>query len=581
MRGTLLARARTLVKPTRACASSSKSTSVVARQASTYVARVQRVANRPRVSPSLSLPRDWTARRRGFGAGGASPSSPLLPSFRALLSTRAKDGDGSYDEDDEDEDVSESFFVGDVECVCDVMVIDEDGHEPAEVAKSALDIMALRKEVEADACELVELLVKNPAASAAVELARKTLPKSMSHFEISVALCSDEYIRSLNAGFRQKDSATDVLSFPAESFGPMAVLGDVIVSVDTAAEQAREVGHTLRDECRVLLVHGTLHLLGLDHELSDEDARVMAETEQELLKLLGWKVTGLTQRASAVIPQRKVLVVDLDGTLLNENSTITPRTADALRRALASGVEVVVATGKARPAAMRAAATAGLDGPDGIVGQTTPGVFLQGLEVYGRGGELVYEATMTEDVTRDAFMMMEDVIHKDLALTAFCGDNCATLKSHSLLDDLHQIFHEPKSEVIDSVDTILSNNRVKKLLLMGPSKESIDSIRSIWEAAFRDRAEITQAVPTMLEILPLGNDKSKGVSAVLKSMDVNPMSDVVAVGDGENDAEMLRVVGCGVAMANAANKTKENASHVLELSNEEDGVAEAIDRFVL
>ena len=166
MRGTLLARARTLVKPTRACASSSKSTSVVARQASTYVARVQRVANRPRVSPSLSLPRDWTARRRGFGAGGASPSSPLLPSFRALLSTRAKDGDGSYDEDDEDEDVSESFFVGDVECVCDVMVIDEDGHEPAEVAKSALDIMALRKEVEADACELVELLVKNPAASA-------------------------------------------------------------------------------------------------------------------------------------------------------------------------------------------------------------------------------------------------------------------------------------------------------------------------------------------------------------------------------------------------------------------------------
>ena len=111
--------------------------------------------------------------------------------------------------------------------------------------------------------------------------ARETLPKSVSHLELSVALCSDEYIRSLNAGYRQKDSATDVLSFPAESFGPMAVLGDVIVSVDTASAQAREVGHGLRDECRVLLVHGLLHLLGLDHELSEADAETMAVAEQE------------------------------------------------------------------------------------------------------------------------------------------------------------------------------------------------------------------------------------------------------------------------------------------------------------
>ena len=62
---------------------------------------------------------------------------------------------------------------------------------------------------------------------------------------------------------------------------------------------------------------------------------------------------------------------------------------------------------------------------------------------------------------------------------------------------------------------------------MGPSKESIDGVRPIWEAAFKDRAEVTQAVADMLEILPLGNDKSKGVQAVLKSMDVNLAFDVV------------------------------------------------------
>ena len=278
--------------------------------------------------------------------------------------------------------------------------------------------------------------------------------------------------REFKRRVQTKDSATDVLSFPAESFGPMAVLGDVIVSVDTASAQAREVGHGLRDECRVLLVHGLLHLLGLDHELSEADAETMAVAEQEMLHALGWKVTGLTRRASGDVPsaarttsaQRRVLVTDLDGTLLNRDSVITLGVAAALRRAIASGVEVVVATGKARPAAIRAASTQGLDGI--IVGKNTPGVFLQGLEVYGRGGELVYEAKMPEDVTRDAFMM-KDVVHRDLALTAFCGDTCATLEASPLLDSLHKTFHEPPSDVYESVDAILSSGTKLRTFING------------------------------------------------------------------------------------------------------------------
>ena len=518
----------------------------------------------------------------------APPSNPRAHAQKCFLARDEAEAEAE-DEDGMDDEFAESFYVGETECACDVMIIDEDEHEPRVVREENVDVRTLRREMEEDAMAVMTLLLTNEGKSKAVARARGTLPKSMSHCELSVALCSDEYIRSLNAGYREKDSATDVLSFPAESFGPMAVLGDVIVSVDTASAQAREVGHSLRDECRVLLVHGTLHLLGMDHEVSESEAEVMAAAEQEVLKALGWKVTGLTRRASGestsdsssttLTTQRSVLVTDLDGTLLNENSVITPRVADALRRAMASGVEVVVATGKARPAAIKAAATQGLDGI--IVGKNTPGVFLQGLEVYGRGGALVYEAKMPEDVTRDAFMMMDDVVHDGLALTAFCGDNCATLAPSVLLDELHHTYHEPAIEIAGSVDEILSNNTVRKLLLMGPSKESIDGVRSIWEAAFRGRAEVTQAVADMLEILPLGNDKSKGVRAVLKSMDVNPMTDVVAIGDGENDAEMLRFVGCGVAMANATEKTKSGAAHVLDASNTQDGVAEAIDRFVL
>ena len=550
------------------------------------------VALAPPSNPRAHAQKCFLARAARAPARALRPTARSRAMARATSSgARARDEAEAEDEEEDgmDGEFAESFYVGETECACDVMIIDEDEHEPRVVREENVDVRTLRREMEEDAMAVMTLLLTNEGKSKAVARARGTLPKSMSHCELSVALCSDEYIRSLNAGYREKDSATDVLSFPAESFGPMAVLGDVIVSVDTASAQAREVGHSLRDECRVLLVHGTLHLLGMDHEVSESEAEVMAAAEQEVLKALGWKVTGLTRRASGestsdsssttLTTQRSVLVTDLDGTLLNENSVITPRVADALRRAMASGVEVVVATGKARPAAIKAAATQGLDGI--IVGKNTPGVFLQGLEVYGRGGALVYEAKMPEDVTRDAFMMMDDVVHDGLALTAFCGDNCATLAPSVLLDELHHTYHEPASEIAGSVDEILSNNTVRKLLLMGPSKESIDGVRSIWEAAFRGRAEVTQAVADMLEILPLGNDKSKGVRAVLKSMDVNPMTDVVAIGDGENDAEMLRFVGCGVAMANATEKTKSGAAHVLDASNTQDGVAEAIDRFVL
>tara|TARA_B100000287_G_scaffold87311_1_gene79952 strand:+ start:1819 stop:3597 length:1779 start_codon:yes stop_codon:yes gene_type:complete len=592
MRTSIIARAlaRRATTPVVACRKS---------RASRAIGRVERGATSP--ARALSSTIAWDAgrdRRRRAGVdvagtiarGDARRSWVVTSGARGRRWARANanaSAGGEGEDYGDDEEFGETFYVGDAECVCDVMIVDEDGREPREVHERGLDLRALRKEVEEDAVALMTLLLENPGGSAATARARETLPKSVSHLELSVALCSDEYIRSLNAGYRQKDSATDVLSFPAESFGPMAVLGDVIVSVDTASAQAREVGHGLRDECRVLLVHGLLHLLGLDHELSEADAETMAVAEQEMLRALGWKVTGLTRRASGDVPsaarttsaQRRVLVTDLDGTLLNRDSVITPGVAAALRRAIASGVEVVVATGKARPAAIRAASTQGLDGI--IVGKNTPGVFLQGLEVYGRGGELVYEAKMPEDVTRDAFMMMKDVVHRDLALTAFCGDTCATLEASPLLDSLHKTFHEPPSDVYESVDAILSSGTVRKLLLMGPSKESIDGVRPIWEAAFKDRAEVTQAVADMLEILPLGNDKSKGVQAVLKSMDVNPAFDVVACGDGENDAEMLGFVGCGVAMANACEKTKTSAAHVLDSSNEQDGVAEAIDRFVL
>lgn len=110
--------------------------------------------------------------------------------------------------------------------------------------------------------------------------------------ELSVMLCDDELIRGLNLQWRQKDSATDVLSFP---MGDELVLGDVVISLDTARRQAEARGHDLHTELRVLLVHGLLHLLGHDHEQPGQDATMAAE-EDRLLGVLGVAPSGLIAR---------------------------------------------------------------------------------------------------------------------------------------------------------------------------------------------------------------------------------------------------------------------------------------------
>ena len=120
--------------------------------------------------------------------------------------------------------------------------------------------------------------------------------------EISLLACGDARIAELNAEFREKPAATNVLSWPAEDLaaeepggtpdapapdfmGEMA-LGDIAIAYETCAREAAEAGKPMADHCTHLLVHGTLHLLGYDH-IRDEDAALMEGLEAAVLGKLG------------------------------------------------------------------------------------------------------------------------------------------------------------------------------------------------------------------------------------------------------------------------------------------------------
>jgi len=111
--------------------------------------------------------------------------------------------------------------------------------------------------------------------------------------EVDVLLAGDSTLRRLNRTWRGKNKPTDVLSFPAPDELRGVHAGDLAISVDTALRQAVEQGHALRDELRVLLLHGLLHLAGMDHEA---DHGEMAAREAELRRTLRLK-HGLIARA--------------------------------------------------------------------------------------------------------------------------------------------------------------------------------------------------------------------------------------------------------------------------------------------
>lgn len=102
--------------------------------------------------------------------------------------------------------------------------------------------------------------------------------------EVSIVLTGDDQIRNLNRIYRHKDRATDVLAF-AQREGELAalagdLLGDVVVSVPTAARQANEKGWDLTEEITMLVAHGILHLLGWDHDTDAKDRRMRKETDR-------------------------------------------------------------------------------------------------------------------------------------------------------------------------------------------------------------------------------------------------------------------------------------------------------------
>ncbi|KXZ46768.1 hypothetical protein GPECTOR_41g733 [Gonium pectorale] len=270
---------------------------------------------------------------------------------------------------------------------------------------------------------------------------------------------------------------------------------------------------------------------------------------------------------AALRPDIRLIATDVDGTLLNHRQELTSGVEYAVKQAAALGVPLVFATGKARgPWIHDVLPRLDLD---------TPGVFLQGLVVYDGQGAVLHEQRLPDEVATDCIRLAKEL---DVTLVAYCGERilCAATDAHT---ERFNFYREPPPEPVGDLGAILGRVPVHKMIFMA-EQARIDEIRPGVESLLGGRASLTTALSGMLEVLPLGASKGAGLRWLLDHLGVDP-AHVMALGDGENDVEMLAMVGLGVAMGNAAPKAKASADVVLEETNDQDGVARAIEEYVV
>jgi Cof subfamily protein (haloacid dehalogenase superfamily) len=276
----------------------------------------------------------------------------------------------------------------------------------------------------------------------------------------------------------------------------------------------------------------------------------------------------MTQSNGKNEPNIKLVVLDIDGTLLNSKQELSARNEHALKAALAEGVQVVLATGKTRNAGVKLVETLGLK---------TPGIYLQGLVIYEPDGTLVYQETLEPAIARQVLTFGID---RGFKFIAYSGTRMMIARPEPEISAGLMRYHEPKAEVVGPLVNLVDRMPLNKLMAIGEPR-AIKALRWQLEAQLGGEARLMQAgIPTMLEILPRGACKGTALRHLLDDMMHIDKANVMAMGDAENDMEMLQLAGLGVAIGNADAPLKKIAQHVVG-TNDEDGVAEAIERFVL
>lgn len=261
----------------------------------------------------------------------------------------------------------------------------------------------------------------------------------------------------------------------------------------------------------------------------------------------------------------KLVATDLDGTLLREDSTVSPRTREALAAATAAGAAHIIVTGRAVPWTRRILDDLGYDGL---------AVCGQGAQVYHAGEHrLLTSVTLDRQLAGAALAKIEAEVGP-LAL-AVSQDG---LDGEVLFGPGYRVHEGPLASVAEDDPVKMFSAPLNKVYIQHPELDD-DELTRIARAAVGDMVAVVMAGAGVVEILPLGLSKATGLSLAARRLGVKA-ADTIAFGDMPNDIPMFGWARHGVAMANAHRELKAVADEVTA-SNEDDGIAVVLEKLLL
>ncbi|KAL9184150.1 hypothetical protein ACHAXT_002236 [Thalassiosira profunda] len=283
-------------------------------------------------------------------------------------------------------------------------------------------------------------------------------------------------------------------------------------------------------------------------------------------------------------PGIRAIATDVDGTLL-AGQDLHPTTLEAVLKAIklsessSSKIQQFFpATGKSRKGAMISL------GPTlGPLLDKLPGVFIQGLYCVDGEGNVLFEKKLEATAVRAAEELVKDC---GISIVGYDGDDLYTTEQTDVVVHLSEHYGEPTVELIRDENDIavqLADHApgCHKLLLMDDDTELLANVvrPKLEELAEEHGAVVTQALPTMLELLPAGCSKAYGVEKVCAALGIDVATQLLALGDAENDAEMLQNAAVGVAVGNACPQARAAADFIMTERHDEGGAGLAMNLF--
>ena len=285
-----------------------------------------------------------------------------------------------------------------------------------------------------------------------------------------------------------------------------------------------------------------------------------------IFALIKNKESHRTMEKAKQIPYRAI-ALDLDGTLTNHEKVVTPRTRQALLKAQDDGAIIILASGRPTYGIQPVAECLELEKRGGFILSYNGGKIVD-----AKTGEEYFSQYLPDSVIPLLYQYAKE---KNYALLGYAGNEIITeMPDDQYVKEESRINKMNVRKVENLLDAL--EPHPTKLLMTGDPTDMQKAEEEL-SGIVGNKMSVFRSAPFFLELVPNGIDKAQSLQRLLGKINLTP-ADMIAFGDGYNDLSMLKLAGVGVAMANAAPEVRAEADYVT-LSNEEDGVAAALNHF--